>query len=60
MYSKEHKEIIAQCVNSFGEGSHPMADAENAEYFAAAYIVECLCQALAWEKENGICIEKRS
>ena len=58
MYSKEHKEIIAKCINSFGSGDHPEACPDTAEHFAAAYAVECLCKALESEKDKNKSIEE--
>ena len=56
MYSKEHKEIIAKCINSFGSGDHTEACPDTAEQFAAAYAVECLCKALEfeWDKKKSV------
>ena len=48
----DHKEIMAKCINSFGTHDHPMPDTESIEFFDKDYVIECLCNALAWEKEN--------
>ena len=58
MYSKEHKEVIAKCINSFGSGDHPVACPDTAEHFAAAYAVECLCKALEFEQDKKKSIEE--
>ena len=47
-----NERIIAKCVNSFGSSDHPYADAENIEGFDKDYVIECLCNALRWEKKR--------
>jgi hypothetical protein len=54
----EHKTIAAKCINSFGTHDHPYADKDGIEFFDKDYIIECLCNALAREKENRENFEK--
>ena len=43
--------IILFAINSFGDGDHPIATADNLEYFTACYKRECLQLMIAKAKE---------
>jgi hypothetical protein len=38
---------VCMCINSFGDGSHPFADASSEPFFAKDYALECLAKARA-------------
>ncbi len=40
--SRVRKERIARAVNIFGDGAHPMAEANNLDYFDITYLMNCL------------------
>jgi hypothetical protein len=39
--------IAIFALNNFGAGGHPIADRDNLEFFAPAYLQECLNRVLA-------------
>jgi len=43
-------EVIACAINVFGSGEHPMAQADNLNYFDLAYLLDCLDEGI--EKAN--------
>lgn len=40
--SRARKANIANAINNFGDGAHPMASATNLDYFDMTYLMNCL------------------
>ena len=41
-FTQEQKEMLCSIINRFGDGGHPVANADNLDYFTVSYLKEIL------------------
>jgi len=50
MIAAAHVPVVTFAINNFGTGEHPVATAQNLDFFEAPYVRECLGRVIDSER----------